>query len=460
MRSKSNSSTESQLFTPRATLAALGVKLRSLKLFDVISDHVKIRQKTVKHTPIEKLTDAFITILSGAHGLVEINTRLRSDIALQRAFGRRDCAEQSVVQETLDACTPENVIQMQRALDDIFRAHSQTYRHDYKAELQLLDIDLTGLNCGPKAEKATKGYFHHEGRYGRQMGRVVAARDGEVVVDRLYPGNLQLRTTLTDLVEAMEQTLDLDEWKRCRTVVRIDAGGGSVDAVNWLLGRGYQIHCIDYSSRRAANFAQYVREWTDDPRHTGRQLGWIPVQSVGYVRQVRRLMIRYRQANGQLKYRMLLTTLEPDQVWQLLGRSPDSASDATAAMIAYAELYDLRGGTVEVEFKEDKQGIGIEKRNKKRFAAQQIVMLLGTLVHNVIVWAKRWLLGQAPRLSSYGGQRLVRDVFQISGAIEFGKQQFVTAIRLNPAAALARHCIKAFKTLLKMECIAVELSET
>jgi hypothetical protein len=38
----------------------------------------------IKHEPIEKLQDALITILAGAHGLSEINTRLRADPALQR----------------------------------------------------------------------------------------------------------------------------------------------------------------------------------------------------------------------------------------------------------------------------------------------------------------------------------------------------------------------------------------
>ena len=57
------------------------MKIRSLKLLQPIAEEVKIRQKTVKHTPIEKLTDALITILAGAHGLSEINTRLRGDAA-------------------------------------------------------------------------------------------------------------------------------------------------------------------------------------------------------------------------------------------------------------------------------------------------------------------------------------------------------------------------------------------
>src|SRR5258708_1991360 len=91
-------------FSPTASLAAIGVKLSQLNLFGPIRTTVQIRQKTIKHTPTDKLYDAFSSRLSGAHGLVEINTRLRADPALQKAFGRSACAEQSVVQETLSAC--------------------------------------------------------------------------------------------------------------------------------------------------------------------------------------------------------------------------------------------------------------------------------------------------------------------------------------------------------------------
>src|SRR5437868_3168503 len=75
-------------FTGCASLAAVGLKLRELDLFGPIRDQVQIKQKTVKDTPIDKLYDGFISLLAGSHGLVEINTRLRSDVALQRAFGR------------------------------------------------------------------------------------------------------------------------------------------------------------------------------------------------------------------------------------------------------------------------------------------------------------------------------------------------------------------------------------
>ena len=141
-------------YTPAASLAALGVKLQQISFFDPIERLVRIAQKTVKYSPLDKLYDSFITILAGAHGMVEINTRLRSDPALQMAFRRKGCAEQSVVQQTLDACTDENVIQMQQALNQIFREHSRAYGHDYRGTYQLLDVDMSGMPCGPKAALA------------------------------------------------------------------------------------------------------------------------------------------------------------------------------------------------------------------------------------------------------------------------------------------------------------------
>ncbi len=108
-----------QHYTACASLAAVGVHIRSLNLFGPIRERVHIGQKTVKHSPIDKLSDAFISVLAGAGGLVEINSRLRADPILQRAFGRSHCAEQSVVQAMLNACTAENVEQMEQALDVI-----------------------------------------------------------------------------------------------------------------------------------------------------------------------------------------------------------------------------------------------------------------------------------------------------------------------------------------------------
>ena len=51
-------------------------------------------------------------------------------------------------------------------------------------------------------------------------------------------GKTQLNKALQPLVQAAEETLQLDPAKRARTILRIDAGGGSLKDVNWLLQRG------------------------------------------------------------------------------------------------------------------------------------------------------------------------------------------------------------------------------
>src|SRR2546421_3171780 len=285
---ESSTATTARRFSPRTSLAAIGVKLRQLDVFGPIQQMVTIAQKTVKHTPTQKLYDAFITMLAGAHGLVEINTRLRSDPVLQAAFGRTACAEQSVVQETLDACTAENVRQMEQAVQTIYRRHSQGYRHDYAKEWQIIDVDMSGLPCGKKAALATKGYFAKQrNRRRRQVGRVPATRYDQVLVDQLFSGTTQLSTALHPLVTAAAQTLDLDAAQRARTIIRVDAGGGSLGDVNWLLAQGYVVHGKEYSSRRAQALAASVTEWIEDPQVPGRQIGWVMTAPTEYVRPVR-----------------------------------------------------------------------------------------------------------------------------------------------------------------------------
>src|SRR3954464_15865026 len=189
--------------TAHASLAALGVRLRQLDLFGPVRERVRVPQKTVRHTPADKLYDALIALLAGAHGLGEINHLLRADPALQAAFGRPACAEQSVVLDTLDACTPEIVSQVEGALAAIYQQHGRGYRHDYAAAWQILDVDLSGLPCGKKAALATPGYFARpRTRQGRQLGRVLATRYHEVVVDRLFSGTTQPNTALLPLLLA------------------------------------------------------------------------------------------------------------------------------------------------------------------------------------------------------------------------------------------------------------------
>lgn len=452
--------TISEHSSPCASLAAIGIQIQHLELFAPIHQTVQIAQKTVKYTPTDKLYDAFVAILAGAHGIVEVNTRLRSDLPLQRAFGRSGCAEQSVVQETLDHATPENVTEMHQALTTIYRQHSQGYRHDYAHQWQVLDADMSGLPCGKKAAFASKGYFAKQrNRRGRQLGRVLASNYHEIVVDRIFDGKTQLATALQPLIQAAEGVLELNAAERARTIVRVDAGGGSLGDVNWLLGRGYVVLAKDYSSQRSATLAASVTTWFDDPKLPERQVGWVSVPPREYVREVVRIAVRCRKANGQWGYGVLIAPLDLAPMVALLGPQTVAPADDAGRLLAYVYAYDRRGGGVETALRDDKQGLGLTKRNKKRFEAQQLLTMLSTLAHNVIVWARRWLSAQQPQLGHYGTLRLVRDVFHITGRIGFDARGHVVQIVLNQAAPLVGGIVTALQALLAPAHVAVNLGK-
>lgn len=448
-------------FTSQATLAALGHKLHSLKVFEPIMQTVQIAQKMVKYTPTEKLQDAFIGLLTGAQGLVELNQCVKADVGLQRAFGRTACAEQSVVQDTLDACTGENVTQMEAALTTIFRRYSQSYRHDYQLHWQLVDVDLTGRPCGPKAAFASKGYFAHQrNRRGRQEGYVLATWYEELVVKQVYAGTTQLHTALQPLVTAAEARLKLDEGQRRRTILRIDAGGGSLADLNWALGRGYQIHGKDCSGLRAQTLAASVTRWFSDPQDASREMGWVTLPADMYCRPVRRIAVRCRKNNGQWGYGVIVSALAPPDVLRLTGGYVSDQANPHAVLLAYVRFYDQRGGGVETAIKQDKQGLHTTKRNKKRFAAQQILSALELLAHNVLLWARHWLTPHCPKLAQVGLKRLVRDVFRLDGILVFDQRFQLIQIILNRAAPWAKPLQLSLAALLAQDHVAISLGET
>ena len=445
-----------------ASLAALGVYLQQIDLLRPIREQVKIAQKTVRYSPWEKVEDALIGLLAGLHGVVEINTVLRTDEALQAAFGRTGCAEQSVIQDTLDACSADNVTQMQQALDEIFRQHSQAYGHAYDKQWQILDADLTGMPCGPKAELATRGYLGRNARrrQGRQLGRVAASLYNEVVVDQLYPGTAQLATALPALVEASQRTLGLDEAQRQRTIIRVDAGGGTSGDVNMVLGRGYQFHGKDFQHMHVKALVAEVSHWDDDPKVAGRQVAYITREPTEYVRPVTRIAVRRLQKNKQWRADVLISTLSPRDVLALTHQPLSQADDPLAVAAAYIAFYDQRGGGVETTIKDDKQGLGLTTRQKKRFPAQQMLACLGTLAHNLWVWAKRWLAPLVPQVRSFGLKRLVRDVGGILGRVQLDAHHHVRRIVLNRTYRLAQPLVTAFRSLLDSDQVVIISGET
>jgi hypothetical protein len=112
------------------------------------------------------------------------------------------------------------------------------------------------------------------------------------------------------------------------------------------------------------------------------------------------IAVRCRRQDGTFAYGVLICSLSAQQVLAVLSRTNSQAADPVAVLAASVTFYDQRGGGIETSLKGDKQGLGLTKRNKKRFEAQHMLVLLGCLADNVVVWAHRWLTG--PQIQHYG----------------------------------------------------------
>jgi hypothetical protein len=446
-------------FSQRSALVVVGLKLQAIHLFDPIATGVHIPQKIVQHTPAQKLQDAFISMLAGSHGLVETNKRVRPDRALQRAFGRAACAEQSTISETINRATEQNVTELQSAVKTIYQRFSHGYPHEYTKHWQVLDADTSGLPAGKKAELCTKGYFARQrNRRGRQLARVTAARYDEVVVDQVYAGKIQLTTALQPLILAAEDVLGLDTPKRFRTLWRIDAGGGSEDDVNWVLARDYHLLTKDYSSKRAARLAQSVAVWYPDPKVKGREVGLV-TQPHAYACATTQIAVRAHKKNGRWGYAVLITTLAASEIVELTDRPKAPAADSTAVLLAYVYCYDQRAGGVEIQIKGDKQGLGLTKRNKRKFTAQQVVVVLASVAHNVVIWARQWFAEVSARFAGYGILRMVRDVFQMRGRVTLTTEGRVTDIVLDQGEPMVLEIVKGLRALLTDKTVTINLGE-
>jgi hypothetical protein len=142
----------------------------------------------------------------------------------------------------------------------------------------------------------------------------------------------------------------------------------------------------------------------------------------------------------------------------LNGRGPRQRLNARARAFLIVYGYDLRGGGAETQNKSDKQGLGLAKRNKQKFAAQEMLILLAQLAHNLIIWTRDALARANPGLASYGIQRMVRDVLHIPGLVQFDAVGNVR-ITLSEYHPLAQSVAAGFRRWLPRDDLSVNLGK-
>jgi hypothetical protein len=222
-----------------------------------------------------------------------------------------------------------------------------------------------------------------------------------------------------------------------------------------------------YSGKRAKVLAKSLKDWVDISPGAGgsiRQAGWV-TQPHRYCKKTKQLAIRTLK-DGKYQYSVIVNM---DMNWDIQ---------------TTIDEYDGRSGVPESSFSQDNQGLGNRKRRKSGFLAQQMLILLTQLAHNLIRWIQKWMITAVEEslpdksddtmstkaadksspektiktLKGFGMKRFVKQILCLTGKVKI-KEEKVIGVVINPLHPLVRPIIIAFKALLKPYGISVSLDE-
>jgi len=212
-------------------------------------------------------------------------------------------------------------------------------------------------------------------------------------------GNRHTSHCLRAAVLGAENALELAPQHCQRVVWRIDGGGGSDEHIRWLLSRGYHLMVKGASHRRAEALARQVTRW-DAYRDVW--LGQVAAP-VDWGRAVQ-VVVKKRPTADGFCHSYYVSTLKMPSKGTLMAK------------------YDDRGGAEVEQFRNDKNGLHLAARRKRQLAAQQGLILLTDLAHNLLADFHHTAL-QGTRFEAFGPKRLVRDLFAIPGRLVFDGAQ-------------------------------------
>jgi len=241
----------------------------------------------------------------------------------------------------------------------------------------------------------------------------------ETLFSHIYPGKQDSGPTYIPVLEALEPCLMLSPAQKQRTILRSDAGFGGDTNVNHALLADWQVLGKGKGGRRPQAYARQLQAavWQD----LGQERWVAPACAPAtYVRPTQHLVLRWQTAEGESKYSTVVCSI---LTWTPL------------EVIAH---YDDRGAC-ETEIQADKSGLKLERRRKKQLAAQEALILLTDVAHNLLAWTPQWMFADTA-LAEFGTTRFTEDVLCLPGRLFFDHDRLIE-VQLNElhphAAAVA-----------------------
>lgn len=181
------------------------------------------------------------------------------------------------------------------------------------------------------------------------------------------------------------------------------------------------------SGKRAAAFARQVKQWQQLEEDK-----WIALAPRSlchrYSRRTQTVMLRwYNPRSRQFKHALLICSLMDYDLIQI------------------SQLYDDRA-SIENEIKADKAGLLLPRRRKKQLNAQEALVLLTDLAHNILAWTRHFWAAQ-PEIGDIGIYSIVNKIMPIPGKVMFEDDQLVK-VRLQATHPLAKPVLACLSRML------------
>jgi hypothetical protein len=214
--------------TQHAMLIVWGHFARTIGLRERLRT-VPVHQKTVTHTPQDKLLELLLGLLSGMEYLTDLSTGpapLVNDHAVAKAWHLEGLAHASTVSRTLTACDADTVVELRAALDEIGQPFLDQAIGDLRLHHQclVLDADLTGRPVSSTSRTypgAAFGYLDGELRLGYQLAEICVqtTRYGRQWLSaRHHPGSTVSAPCLLELIQDAERRLQCHPRRRTELV--------------------------------------------------------------------------------------------------------------------------------------------------------------------------------------------------------------------------------------------------
>lgn len=224
----------------------------------------------------------------------------------------------------------------------------------------------------------------------------------------------------------MEALVPWTNWQKQQTVFRTDSGFGSDENINYALNHDWQILTKGHGGKRPASFAKRICEESWSLVGTERWVALVP-QSPVYECPTQTLLLKWLNQRRQMK----MATV----VCSLLDWTPEQV----------IRHYDDRG-QCETQIQSDKGGLKLTRRRKQSLAAQEGLILLTDLAHNLVAWSQRWMALDKP-VNSFGTTRFIDDVLTIPGELIFDQRRLVK-VKLNERHPYAQSVSLGLQSLL------------